>query len=100
MPYFILGIAILIGCALAVRWYVNASPPSILRVFKWVGIAGLIIIGFVIILTRQFAWAAVALPALISWMLRARQASRLAKNWSRMSGSNAGGSGGLEPRTI
>ena len=37
-------------------------------------------------------WAAFALPALLPWIMRARQAARLAKNWSRMSGAAAGGS--------
>ena len=93
MPYFVLGIAILIGVVLAGRWYVNASPSSILRVFKWIAIICIIILVAVVILTRQFAWAAFALPALLPWLLRARRASRMAKNWARMSGAAATGSG-------
>ena len=31
-------------------------------------------------------WAVFALPALLPWFMRARQAARMAKNWSRMSG--------------
>ncbi len=93
MPYLILGVAILIGVILAARWYVSAPPSSILRVLKWVAIAALIFLGTVLILTRNLMWAAFALPALLPWFLRARQAARMAKNWSRMSGAAAGGSG-------
>ncbi|MDG2034054.1 MAG: DnaJ domain-containing protein [Rhodospirillales bacterium] len=93
MPYLVLGAAILIGVILAARWYVSAPPSSILRALKWGAIAALICLGIVLILTRNFMWAAFALPALLPWFMRARQAARMAKNWSRMSGAAAGGSG-------
>ena len=93
MPYFILGVAILVGLALAARWYISASPQSILRVFKWTAIIGCLAIIVVIILTRQLTWAAFMLPAMIPWLLRARQASRMAKNWSRMASTSQGTSG-------
>ena len=93
MPYLILGVAILVGLILAGRWYVSASPPSILRVFKWIAVIGCILIGIVIVLTRQFTWAGFILLVLLPWLIRARQASRMAKNWSRMTNSVAGGSG-------
>ena len=93
MPYFVLGIAILVGRALAARWYISASPRSILRVFKWTAIIGCLAIIVVIILTRQLTWAAFMLPAMIPWLLRARQASRMAKNWSRMASTSQGASG-------
>ena len=93
MPYFVLGVAILVGLALAGRWYISASPQSILRVFKWTAIIGSLAIIVVIILTRQLTWAAFMLPVLIPWLLRARQASRMAKNWSRMASASQGASG-------
>ena len=99
MPYLILGVAILLGLVLAGRWYVNASPQSILRVFKWIAVIGCIMIGILIILTRQFTWSAFMLLALLPWFLRARQASRMAKNWSRMTNSAAGGSGAAPGQT-
>ena len=92
MPYLVLGVAILIGVILAARWYVSAPPSSILRAVKWAAIAALICLGIVLILTRNFMWAVFALPALLPWFMRARQAARMAKNWSRMSGAAAGGS--------
>ena len=69
MPYFVLGVAILVGLALAARWYISASPQSILRVFKWAAIFGCIAIVVAIILTRQLTWAAFMLPAVIPWFL-------------------------------
>ena len=35
MPYFIVGITLLIGALLISRWYVNAAPSALLKMFKW-----------------------------------------------------------------
>ena len=99
MSYLVLGVAILVGLILAARWYVSAPPSSILKFIKWVAIAALIFLGVVLILTRNFMWAAFALPALLPWFLRARQAARMAKNWSRMAGTGAGGTGTASGQT-
>ena len=93
MPYLVLGIAILAGLALGARWYVNASPTSILRVFKWIAIIGSILVVILVILTRQFTWVACMFLALLPWFFRARRSSRMAKNWARMRNSASGGSG-------
>ncbi len=99
MPYLVLGAAIVIGVILAARWYVSAPPSSILRAFKWGAIVALCSLGLVLILTRNFMWALFALPALLPWLLRARQAARMAKNWSRMAGAATGGPGAATGQT-
>ena len=93
MPYFILGVAILIGIIFAARWYVSAPPSNILKALKWVAIIGIVVIGIVLILTRNLIWSAFAIPALLPWFFRVRQAARMAKNYSRMKGSAGGGVG-------
>ena len=100
MPYFVLGIAILVGLALAARWYISASPQSILRVFKWTAIIGCLAIIVVIILTRQLTWAAFMLPAMIPWLLRARQASRMARTSQGASGMAPGKTSEIETRYL
>ena len=100
MPYFVLGIAILVGLALAARWYISASAQSILRVFKWTAIMGCLAIIVVIILTRQLTWAAFMLPAMIPWLLRARQASRMASTTQGASGMAPGKTSEIETRYL
>ncbi len=92
MAYLILGVALLAGFLLAGRWFVNAEPKNIIKVAKWslFGVIGLVVLFF--LLTGRIAWALYALPALLPWLLRARALSRMAKNFSRMSG---GGSPGM-----
>ena len=100
MPYFVLGLAILVGLALAARWYISASPQSILRVFKWTAIIGCLAIIVVIILTRQLTWAAFMLPVMIPWLLRARQASRMASTTQGASGMTPGKTSEIETRYL
>ena len=94
MPYFILGIALLIGFLLAARWYVNAPPSTLVKVLKWLAIILAIAIVLFFLIAGPKLWALWALPVLLPWFLRARAAARMAKNWSRMAGSNSGGAGG------
>ena len=92
MPYFILGIALLIGYLLISRWYLNASPSMLLRVLKWSAIFLVTSIVIFFLITGPKVWALWALPVLIPWLLRARALARAAKNWSRMTNSNVNGS--------
>ena len=88
MPYFIIGIALLIGALLISRWYVNAPPTALIRVFKWLAIILAVFIVLFFLIVGPKVWALWALPVLFPWIMRARAAARLAKNWSRMSGDN------------
>jgi len=88
MPYFILGIALLVGTLLISRWYVKAPPSALLKMFKWVVIVLAIVIITFFLTVGPKLWALWALPVLLPWIMRARAAARLAKNWSRMSSNN------------
>lgn len=90
MSYLILGIAVMAGLLLAMQWFVSAEPKSIARALKWVllGLVGIVILFFIV--TGRFTWALWTLPALLPWFMRARQAARMAKNFSRMSGGGSG----------
>jgi DnaJ-domain-containing protein 1 len=88
MPYFILGIALLVGTLLISRWYVKAPPSALLKMFKWLVIVLAIVIITFFLTVGPKLWALWALPVLLPWIMRARAAARLAKNWSRMSSNN------------
>ena len=88
MPYFILGIALLVGALLISRWYVNTPPSALLKMFKWLAIVLAIVIVLFFLIVGPKLWALWALPVLLPWIMRARAAARLAKNFSRMSNNN------------
>lgn len=91
MSYLILGIAVMAGLLLAMQWFISAEPKTIARTLKWLllGIIGLVILFFVV--TGRFAWALWTLPVLFPWFIRARQAARMARNFSRMAGGGSSG---------
>lgn len=93
IAYLILGIALLAGVLLAGRWYVNADPKSILRALKWLLIILVIAIALFFVLTGRIMWALAAIPALLPWFFRVRQAARAAKTHHRMHQSQHYGPG-------
>ncbi len=91
MSYLILGIAVMAGLLLAMQWFISAEPRTIARTLKWLllGIIGLVILFFVV--TGRFSWALWTLTVLFPWFIRARQAARMARNFSRMAGGGSTG---------
>jgi hypothetical protein len=69
MAYLILGIGVLIGGILLVRWFANAQPQQIVSGAKWVALAlGAAVIIFMLLLRRfdVIGWLfAVALPFML-----------------------------------
>ena len=93
MAYLVLGIAMLAGILLAGKWYVNADPKSILRALKWLLIVIVIAVAVFFIISGRIIWAIAAIPALLPWFFRIRQAARTAKTYHRMGQSQQYGPG-------
>ena len=93
LPYFIFGVALLVGLLLAGRWFASTNAKALARTAKRV-VLGLIL-GTIVFLavTGRLNWAFLALPALLPWLLRARAFARTAKNFSRMTGRGGAPSG-------
>lgn len=102
LPYFVLGLALLVGLLLAGKWFASASPKVLVKALKWAAVAviGAAVVFFVI--SGRLSWALATLPAFVPWFLRMRQAARMAKNYARMAagfqGSGAGQTSSLETR--
>ncbi len=90
-PYFILGIALLIGVLLTGRWFAQADPKVLAKFVKWLAL--ILILGVILFLavSGRLNWIFVAMPALLVWFMRFRRAARMAKNFSRMAGMGGGG---------
>lgn len=89
-PYFILGLALLIGVLLAGRWFVDADPKLLAKFVKWLSLILLLGVILFFAVSGRLNWIFVALPALMMWFMRFRRAARMAKNFSRMAGMGGG----------
>ncbi|MFQ5766041.1 MAG: hypothetical protein ACE5GT_14060, partial [Rhodospirillales bacterium] len=102
LPYFILGVAVLAGLLLAGRWFTTADPKTLVKALKWLlfGVIGAVALFF--LFTGRVGWALFALPALLPWFMRARQAHRMYKTFSRMAGGGgaAGQTSDVETRFL
>ncbi|MBC8269078.1 MAG: DnaJ domain-containing protein [Rhodospirillaceae bacterium] len=101
LPYFILGIALLTGLLLSMRWYVSADPKTLVKVLKWLSLGLIIVIGLFLALTGRLAWAFITLPVLLGWIMRFRSAATMFKNFSRMTaGAQQSGASEVETRFL
>lgn len=91
MPYLALGIALALGVFFLAHWYVNTEPGKIIKMLKWGALVLVVAVAILLIVTRQFTWLFFALPALLPWLMRARQMRRAAHNWSRARGAKPDG---------
>ncbi len=98
MPQFVLGICVLIGVLLMMRWLAKSEPKDVLKGAK--GLALVLIVGIAVflIVTGRLAWALAALAALVPWAMRmaalyfnVRSAARMAKNFKRAAGAGTAG---------
>jgi len=71
-PYFILGLALLIGFVLLGRWFVSADPKKIATGLKWTLIVlGVVVVIYLFVVGRAYI-ATFLLPALLVFLLRSR----------------------------
>ncbi len=80
IAYFILGIALLVGCYLVARWFVVAEPRQVLRIARVVLFVVAILFAGVLIFAGRHALAVLALPALIPFLINLRAMVRRARS--------------------
>lgn len=91
--YLIVGIVLLVGVLLILRWFTTADPKTLARGVIWAGIALFVVgVGF-LAFTGRLQWVFMLAPALLPWFFRARAAARMAKNFGRMQDAWRGQSG-------
>ena len=91
LGYFILGVALLAGLLLIARWYTTADPKTLKSVLKWTGLFAILALVAFLALTGRLAWALGAAFMLLPWLMRARSAAQMAKNFNRMAAGGASG---------
>jgi len=91
MQFFILGLIVMVGLLLVGRWFSGVDLTKLINVSKFLlcGVIGAAALFF--IFTGKFAWAFLAIPALVPWFLRARTVHRAYRNFSKADSENYAG---------
>ena len=79
LPYFLLGLALLAGAFLAVRWFVTAEPAQVVKALRWMLIAVAAGLGLLLIFAGRHVLLFFLLPALLPFLMRSRAIWRRAK---------------------
>ncbi|MEM9683941.1 MAG: DnaJ domain-containing protein [Pseudomonadota bacterium] len=72
MVRIVLIVFALIGLGLLVHWFLRTEPRQILKTLRWAGLALAIIIGVVLVATKQFQLIYALAIFLLPWLLRVR----------------------------
>jgi hypothetical protein len=70
MVQLFVGIAVLVAVMLIVRWFVAATPATVLRTAKWTGAALVVGGGALLLTTGRAGWVLAALAGLAPWLIR------------------------------
>jgi len=103
MTVLFAGLLILVAVMMVSRWFVAASPATVLRGAKWTG--GIVLVGAIVLLvvTGRLGWALAALAGLVPWLVRLlhfRNLFRLLRSgFRRRSGVHASSGGGSRVET-
>ena len=87
MGALLLGIALLIGLVLFLRWYASAPPAQVWKMLRWGGVSIAIVIGLILVLRGGFQFLWIAAAFLIPALLRMRGM----RNWASAARPRAGG---------
>ncbi len=79
LPYFLLGLALLVGALLAIRWFVSAEPAQVVKALRWSLVVVAVVGGVFLIFAGRHVLLLFLLPALFPFLMRSRALWRRAK---------------------
>jgi len=79
MPWLVLGLSLVIGGILVLRWFVDADVKKVLRVLRWSGLGLIVLVGGFVLLSGRRGLLWVVAMGLLPWIMRLRMLGRLAR---------------------
>ena len=70
MAQLFVGIVVLVAVMMIARWFVSATPATVLRTAKWTGAALAVGGGALLLTTGRAGWVLAALAGLVPWVFR------------------------------
>lgn len=100
VPLFTLGVALMVGAVLLVRWYATASAASVARTLRWSVIALVLAVALGLLLTGKLMFAVFALLGLLPAAFRWLQIYRAARTFARGGRPSGGQRSRVETATL
>lgn len=92
LAYAILGIAVLVGILLILRWFVAAQPQTLVRAGVWIGLGAVSVLVLTLAATGRLQWIVAFGMALLPWLVPLVRAARgRSDGFSRTSGGGSRG---------
>src|SRR3546814_7511904 len=73
MAWLLLGVALLGGFLLILRWYVSAEPKTLVRTLRWGGLAVGVVVALFLMVTGRFGLLWMAAAFLLPWIMRSEE---------------------------
>src|SRR3546814_12327777 len=97
MAWLFLGVALLGGFLLILRWYVSAEPKTLVRTLRWGGLAVGVVVALFLMVTGRFGLLWMAAAFQLPWIMRLR----MMRDATRMGrGPTGGQSSDVETRFV
>jgi len=77
MPWLVLGVSIVIGGILVLRWFVDADVKKVLRFARWTGIGLVVLASVFLLISGRLAWLWVVAMGVLPWISRFRMLRRV-----------------------
>ena len=72
MTWLISALAVIVGIALSIKWFIHADPRKVLRALRWIGLILAILVAGVVAYTGRLNLLIAAAALLLPWFLRMR----------------------------
>lgn len=99
-PYFILGIALLLGLVLVGRWFAGAQPGQIAGILRWVGGTLLTLASLYLVASERWGLLPLVLFLLVAVFPNLRRALGLGRMMRNLRGPTPGQTSNLETRFL
>jgi len=76
VSWLILGVALVVGGVLVLRWFATADTATVIRVLRWTAVGLALLVVLFVILSGRLAWLWVAAMGLLPWLRRWRMLRR------------------------
>ena len=99
LAYAVLGVALLAGILLILRWFVSAEPKTLVRAGVWIALGGVSLLAVLLAATGRLQWMLASAMVLLPWLMPLIRAYQRANGGFRRAWSESDGGRTSEVKT-